>query len=122
MRVCHPGPPRRKYLTTSGSSLNVTDCFGLSDRGRPIALATALRNSSLLTRFPPMCGIARAKSSSVHSGFSSSAKFLFKISFLAGIGLPHRNYATRTLTLRPHHANQTLAEHAKGPYAHLAIV
>src|SRR5258708_33126740 len=73
MRLCQPGPPARKWASTSGSSRRLTAFFACSDFGRPtlLAVSDALRNAALLTRRPPICGTARAKSSLVHSGFSS---------------------------------------------------
>src|SRR5258708_5817936 len=89
-----------------------------------MALAAALRNSDMLTRLPPTCGTARAKSRSVHSGLSLSAlaEELPVERFLAVIGVPHRNDAPRIIARRPNYTHQTIAQQAEGPYAPLAIV
>jgi hypothetical protein len=133
MRVCQPRPLPRKCSTTSASNRRVTDCFGLSNRGRPIALATALRKCALLTRFPPMCGIARENHSSVSSGISSYsslvmrwastfAKLLPKALFLTGIGFSHRDYATCAVAQRPDYYNHPAMKITHSNCARFAVV
>src|SRR5260364_11986 len=120
IRVCQPLPVSRKALTTEGERR--------SDNAILVGRFCGPRTPNFLSKEggnTSYAGRARAKSSSVHSGFSSSiiSGLGFFIAFdLSRIGFTKTNHSNTALCFDKYKGVQTLIEQPKRPIAYFTVV
>src|SRR5580704_6134620 len=97
IRDCQPGPPARKWATTSGSRRMFTASFAIGFLGRPLRRIN----------FPASKRSARSNHSLVSSGASSgSVQVLLEASFFPFMPIPHRDDAPAAVALRPNNRDE----------------
>src|SRR5688572_21106052 len=120
MRVCQPGPVAFQRSMTSTGRRNVRSLRALPEIGRPRFFTTIRASISAVRRGPSTysCGLIECWSTRLRS----DPKERREARFFAGIGFPHANDVTSSVTRRIDDLHKSASQQAETDDSRLSVV